>query len=133
MRSAEHNDIDYFVEAGREFCEYTPFSFDAESYAEVIHELIDDEDCVSMVDGDPVRCHSVAKLMPNFYNASEIVAKIFTTWGNGGLNCFVEVERICKQRGAGFLMADSMITPKVTRFYERNGMELQDSVFIKVL
>ena len=133
MRTAEHADIDYFIKAGMEFCEYTPFSFDAESYAVVIHNLVDDADCVAIVDGDPVKCHSVAKLIPNFYNADEIVAKVFTTWGPGGLKCFAEVERICKARGARFLMADSMIAPRVQKFYERRGMTQQDSVFIKEL
>ena len=133
MRPAEHKDIEYFVRVGKEFCEYTPFSFDAESYAEIIGSLIDDPDCVSVVGGDPVKCHSVAKLVPNFYNANEIVAKVFTTWGKGGLKCFAEVEKICRDRGAKFLIADSMIEPRVIKFYEKHGMSHQDSVFMKVL
>lgn len=133
MRPAGYEDIDYFVRAGKEFCEYTPFSFDVKSYSEVIKSLIDDPYCVLVVDGEPAKCHSVAKLVPNFYNANEIVAKVFTTWGLGGLKCFREVERQCRERGAKFLIADSMIAPRVMKFYERRGMEHQDSVFIKVL
>ena len=133
MRNAQHSDMDYFVRAGREYCEYTPFSFNQESYVEVLNNVIDDPDCIFIVSGDPVNCHSLAKLTPNFYNASEIIAKVFSTWGLGGLKCFREVERIAKQRGAKFLLADSMIEPRIIRFYEKTGMVLQDSVFIKEL
>ena len=133
MREANHSDVDYFVQAGKEFCEQTPFKFDQESYRSVIHSLVDDPDVVSVVDGDPVKCHSVAKLIPNFYNANEIIAKVFTTWGIGGLRCFIEVEKITKARGAKFIIADSMIAPRIIRFYERQGMTCQDSVFIKEL
>jgi len=75
----------------------------------------------------------MAKLMPNLYNDSEIIAKVFTTWGQGGLKCFTEVERISKERGAMFLMADSMIAPKIIQCYENIGMKMHDSVFMKRL
>ncbi len=133
MRKAVHSDINYCVLAGREFCEQTPFEFDEESYSLVVHSLVDDPDVVFVVDGDPVQCHSVAKLIPNFYNANEIIAKVFTTWGAGGLRCFVEVERLAKEKGAKFIMADSLREPRIERFYERRGMTIQDSVFIKEL
>lgn len=133
MREATTDDIDYFIKAGQDFCEYTPFVFDSDSYADVIRQLLDDPDCIAIVDGNPTHCHCVAKLMPNFYNDGEIIAKVFTTWGHGGLKCFAEVERICKEMGAIFLMADSMIAPKIIKFYENIGMKLNDSVFMKRL
>jgi len=131
LRPASRDDIDYFILAGKTFCEHTPFSFDEKSYEAVVRQLLDDPDCIAIVDGDPTKCHCVAKLIPNFYNGNEIIAKVFTTWGPGGLNCFVEVERICKEMGAMFLSADSMIAPRVTRFYERRGLQHFDSVFMK--
>ncbi len=133
MRRARHEDIEYFVQAGWDWCKHTPFTFDEEDYAGIVHALIDDRDCIAVVDGEPVRCHSVAKLSPSFYNAGEVIAKVFTTWGDGGLNCFVEVERLAKERGAKFLIADSFIAPRIIKFYERRDMYLTDSVFIKEL
>ena len=131
MREARHEDIDYFIRSGKAFCESTPFSFDAESYAEAVHNIIDDPDCISAV--IPGKAHCVAKLVPNFYNDSEIIAKVFTTWGKGGLLCFTEVEKQARNQGATFLMADSFIDSRVIRFYERHNMTLADSVFIKEL
>ena len=133
MREARHEDIEYFIQAGWDFCKQTPFTFDEEDYAAIVHKLIDDPDCIAVVDGDPVQCHSVANLLPSFYNAGETIAKVFTTWGDGGLNCFVEVERQAKERGARFLIADSFIAPRIIRFYKRRDMYLTDSVFIKEL
>lgn len=133
MRWATTDDIDYFIQAGKDFCQHTPFVFDAKSYTEVVRELLDDPDCIAIVDGNPTRCHCAAKLMPNFYNDNEIIAKVFTTWGRGGLKCFTEVERICRDRGVMFLMADSMIVPKIIKFYENIGMKMHDSVFMKRL
>lgn len=130
MRPAKHSDIGYFVRAGREFCAFTPFQFDAPSYAEAIHALLDDPNVIAIV-GD--ECHCVARLAPNFYNAGEVVARIISTWGKGGLECFREVERLCTERGARFIMADSWIEPRIERFYERQGMTRMDSVFIKEL
>lgn len=133
MRPARHDDIDYFIRAGREFCKETPFAFNAEDYAERVHKIINDPNTVSIVNGDPVCCHSAATLYPSMYDASQIIARVFTTWGPGGLDCFVEVEHRCRDRGAAFIMADSYIAPRIMRFYKRRGMKRADSVFIKAL
>ena len=128
MRKAEHSDLAWFIEAGRAFCEHTPFEFDEGSYANACMTLIDSPEVISAV-GD--RCHCLALLVPNFYNGNEIIAKVFTIWGNGGLKCFREVERQAKERGAKFILADSFVEPRLCKFYERHGMTLTDSVYLK--
>ena len=45
----------------------------------------------------------------------------------------LEGQRQAKNRGASFLMADSYIEPRIMKFYERQGMSLTDSKFIKAL
>lgn len=125
--------MDYFVSAGREFCKHTPFSFDPESYAEMAKGIIESPDVICIVDGDPVRCHCAAKLVPSLYDSQQVVARVFTTWGRGGLNCFERVEGLCREAGAHFLIADALIAPAITRFYERRGMKQIDTLFMKAL
>ena len=131
MRPAEHKDIDYFVRVGEEFCKNTPYTFDADGYSMFIHGIIKDPDSISIVNGDPVICHCAAKLVPSFYDPEQIVCRVFTTWGKGGLECFREVERLAVIRGADFILADSYIEPRIMRFYEHICMRQTDSVFIK--
>ncbi len=130
MRRAKHSDIDYFVRAGREFCENTPYSFDEDGYSMFVHEIIKDPDSIVLV-GDG--CHCAAKLVPSFYNPEQLICRVFTTWGAGGLECFREVERIAVIEGADFILADSYIEPRIMKFYELNNMRQTDSVFIKEL
>lgn len=130
VRKATYDDLDYFIEAGRDFCLHTPFSFDADSYGESVKAILANPDCLAYVTGTG---HSVALLVPNFYNSDEIIAKVFTTWGKGGLKCFREVEKQSRAKGAKFIMADSYIQPRVIKFYERIGMRLADWVYIKDL
>lgn len=133
MRLAAHEDIGYFVNAGREFAKNTPYSFDEDSYTRLVHEVIKNPQYLVIVDGDSTQCHCAAMLAPSIYNVDEIVARVFTTWGPGGLNCFREVETLAKEEGAKFIIADSFTEPRMMKFYERNGMKPADTVFIKEL
>ena len=131
MRDALQSDIPYFVEAGRQFVQFTPFSFDAESYAEALERIIDAETTVSsVIEG---KGHCAATLGPSMFDSRELIARVFTTWGRGGLRCFIDVERKAKKRGAKFIVADSYVEPRIIKFYERRGMFLTDSVYLKAL
>lgn len=133
MREARHEDIDYFIRAGREFTKSTPFSFDADGYSRFVHELLKNEDAIVLVSGEPIQGHCAALLVDSFYDPNELVCKVFSTWGKGGLQCFYEVQAIAEERGADFLLADSFIEPRIMRFYDKIGMRQADSVFIKEL
>ena len=132
-REATHDDIEYFVESGREFCAKTPFDFDAEGYAENVARFIDSDECIAVVTGDPVSGHSVGVLVSSFWRPDNILCKIFTTSGRGGLRCFREVERRAADAGAKYLFADSWLEPRIISYYEKNGMSLTDKVFLKEL
>ena len=133
MRKARHDDLPYFIEAARQFVAYTPLRFNPESYAKTVTEMIDDESVICFVNGNPPAGHCAAKLIASFYDSSEIIAHVYTTWGIGGLRCFQEVVNAAKERGATLLMADSFIEARIIRFYERQDMKLTDSIYIKRL
>lgn len=133
MREPTHEDIPYFIRAGRAFSDLTPLGFDSGSYAENVRQMIDSPSVIAVVDGDPVRAHCAAALTPSLYDASEVIARVYTTWGPGGLRCFREVEKRAKERGARFLIADSFAEPRVMKFYERIGMQQADITYIKEL
>jgi len=133
MRRAQHSDINYFVRVGREFCENSFYSFDEDGYSMFAHEIIKVPDCIVLVSGDPVISHCAAKLVPSFYDPGQIVCRVFSTWGPGGLECFREVERIAVLEGAHFILADSYIEPRIMNFYKHNDMRQADSVFVKEL
>ena len=131
MRPGCIEDLVYFIEAGREYSKETPFRFDAESYARNVIQLLNDPQVITMVTGNPVTGHSVARLTPSLYDESEIIGRVFTTWGKGGLRCFQEVERQCFQRGARFVMADTWIEPRLANVYRRRGYQAADSLLVK--
>lgn len=121
--------MDYFIRAGEEFCQSTPFTFHAPSYAKNVAGVLTDPEAIAIVFGEPVTGHCVAKLSRNLYNDSEIIARIVTTWGNGGLKCYREVRRQAKKIGANFIRADVYIEPRMAKVYERDGMVLTDGVY----
>lgn len=122
--------MDHFIGAGRDFCAITGFSFDDESYAKSLQEILDAENSI-VVTGDG--CHCVAMLVPSLYDSRETIARVFSTWGRGGLRCFREVERIAKERGARYMIADQMYDKRIGSFYRRIGMREADTTYIKEL
>lgn len=133
VRAATYDDIDYLLSSSKAFCEKTPLSFDTDGHLQQLKQILDNDDAIVVVGGDPVTCHCAGVLTPSFWNPDDIICKIFTTSGAGGLQCFREVERIARERGATFLMADSWLEPRIISFYERNNMSAMDTVFLKEL
>lgn len=131
MRPGCIEDLLYFVEAGRAYTQLTPFAFDAESYAKNVLRLLDDPMVVTVVTGEPVTGHSVARLSPSLYDDGQIIGRVFTTWGKGGLSCLREVERQCFNRGASFVIVDAWMEPRLEKVYLRQGYESADRLFVK--
>ncbi|MCP4934697.1 MAG: hypothetical protein GY927_10955 [bacterium] len=133
FRYAEHSDIDYLIGAAKAFIPHTPYSFDEGSYTMVAHSLIKDPDSIFIVRGRPAECHCVAKLVSSIYNRDEVIARVVSTWGPGGLKCFDEVERLAYINGAKFIMADLLVEPRMESFYRRLGMTKADTLYFKEL
>ena len=131
MRLARIDDLDYFIQAGREFCEHSPFAFNEPDYARNVLRILDDP--IHIVIVEPGLAHCAAQLAPSLYDSSQIIGRVFSTWGTGGLKCFSGVERECQRRGAVFLIADAWLTPRIAKFYRRRGMREADRVFLKEL
>lgn len=133
IREPVSDDLLYFMEAGRLFTEKTPYSFDENYYAEQVMNFIEADHTIIRVKGYPAEAHCAAMLIPSMYHPDEFICRVFSTWGNGGLECFREVERQAQATGAHFLIADSYIEPRIMKFYAHNGMTHSDVVFLKEL
>ena len=131
MRRATTADMAYLLKAGEDFCRETPYSFDRQSYAQTAWHIINSDDFIVLVDGEPARCHAAAQLAPSMYDVSETIARVFTTWGPGGLKCFRALEKACRDAGASFIIADSFTDDRIASFYRRRGFEQQDKLFMR--
>ncbi len=131
FRPARHSDIGYFVDVAREFNKSMPYTLDEDSYTISIHELIKDPDAIFVVKGNPAIAHCLIRLGHSIYNQYEIIARVVSTWGPGGLECFRYAEALAQAEGAHFLIADSFAETRIEKFYLRNGMKEMDKSFCK--
>jgi len=130
IRRAEMLDLPYFLRTAQEFVEHTPFSLDPESYLIQVADMIHRKDMAIFTTGEG---HCAVALMPSMYDTNQIVAKVVSTGGTGGLKCFRKAAKWAQGEGASILIADSYLEPRMDKFYERFGMIQTDSVFIKVI
>ncbi len=130
IREAELSDLPYFMRAAQDFVQATPLSLDPESYLNNVIELIYNDDAVIFTTGFG---HCAVILVPSLYDSEQIIARVISTWGRGGLQCFKSSVRWAKEHGASLLMADSYIEPRIEKFYERFGMIRADNVYMKVI
>ena len=130
IREATLSDLPYFMRAAHDFVQATPLSLDPESYLNNVIELIYNDDAMIYTTGSG---HCAVILVPSLYDSEQIIAKIITTWGRGGLQCFRAAVKWAAEQGASLLMADSYIEPRIEKFYERFGMIRADNVYMKVI
>ena len=130
IREANIGDLPYFATAAQEFIQYTPFELDIENYLDNVIEATYDPDVIIYTSGEG---HAAVRLVRSLYCRSELIARVFTTWGKDGLRCFRACEQWAKDHGARYLMADSLMEPRIETFYQRHGMTKADQVYIKEL
>jgi len=130
IRQAEISDLPYFLRAAQEFIELTPFSLDVESYLDNMIQLISNESSGIFTTGTG---HCVIVLVPSLYNSNEIIGRVISTWGVGGLKCFKHAVRWAKHNGASILMADSFVDTRMESFYKRFGMIQTDRVYLRTI
>ncbi len=130
IREAEISDLPYFIKAAQEFIEETPFNLDPESYLNQVIDLIQSDNAAIFTTG---KGHCAVVLVPSLYDENQIIAKIVSTWGKGGLKCFKVASEWASANGATVLMADSYIEPRMEKFYLRTGMTPADIVYMKVI
>lgn len=130
IREATLSDLPQFAKAASEFIVRTPFHLNIEDYLENVIGILGDTNSVVYTSGEG---HAAVTLTPSFYDRSQVIGRVFTTWGKGGLECFRACEQWAKEHGAAFLIADSFIDPRITKFYERIGMTQTDHLYMKVL
>ena len=130
IREAEISDLPYFIKAAQEFIEETPFNLDPESYLDQVIDFIQRDDTAIFTTGSG---HCAIVLVPSLYDDKQIIAKVVSTWGSGGLQCFKVAAQWAFDNGASVLMADSYIEPRMKKFYQRFGMVQADIVYMKVI
>lgn len=131
IRKAELSDLPYFARAAQEFIKDTIYTLDPEIYLDNMVGFIQNPDIGLFVIGEPSG-HCGVGLIQSVYG-DETIARVLTTWGDGGLKCFKHAEQWAKERGAKYLMADSLHEPRIRSFYERNGMSQADILYTKGL
>ena len=131
IREATIDDLPYFAQAGKEFIKTTAYTLDSDVYFENMLDYIDNPDVGLFVIGAPSG-HCGIALIQSMYG-KELIGRVVTTWGKGGLKCFKAAEQWAKDHGAKYLIADSLVDPRICKFYERNGMKQIDVLFSKGL
>ena len=131
VREAELTDLPYFARAAKTFIKDTIYTLDPEIYLDNMVGFIMNPEVGLFVTGEPSG-HCGVVLVESMYG-DETVARVVTTWGKGGLICFKHAEQWAKDRGAKYLMADSLHEPRIRTFYERNGMTQTDILYMKGL
>ena len=131
MREATIADLPHFARAAEAFIPSTPFVLDLESYLENVVRLIESPDVGIFVNDRGGHC--AVMLQPSLYSSGQLLARVISTWGTGGLECFKACERWARERGAEVLMADCLTDERIASFYAKIGMQSMDSVYVKGL
>ena len=129
IREATLDDAQYFVDAGKAFCEQAKQSFDLQSFADSAFHILTGDDYRVFVYGDPVTAHCGIALTDSMYDKSVRVARVFTTWGDGGIKCFRHAMQWAEDNGIHLFMADSLLDRRIEKLYGRLGMFKADVLF----
>lgn len=60
----------------------------------------------------------------------DVVVKILSTWGSGGIDCLRKAIEWAKESGATRIIADAGLEPRIAKFYKRVGMKECDTNYM---
>jgi len=127
IRDPISEDLDYFIEAGREYTKLVGFDFDEEVFIRTLVTAITSEQVKFFVlDG---KAHCIIQLTPSLYGR-DIIARVVTTWGKGGTRCLRAAYEWAKEQGATKIIADANLNPKIARVYKELGMKKYDTNYM---
>lgn len=127
IRGATEDDLGYFIAAARSYAEVIGLDFDEDVFTESFYSLLEAENIFFFV--IPNRAHCVIMLTPSLFG-NDLVAKVISTWGRGGVDCFRAARKFAKSRGATKIMADANLSQRLVKFYKRVGMKKFDTNFM---
>jgi hypothetical protein len=132
IRRLAHNDIEYCVNAARKFCEIKERPFDEEHSRSFITATIYNGHALVALDsnGKPTG-HSAALVFPDMYSP-RLTARVFTTWGKGGLKCFEYLLSVLKMQGVKEVIADCWDgDERLSNYYKKKGFDKSYEFYTK--
>lgn len=126
------SDLPYALDAAEKYCAQQGTEYDEDHSREFILRAMEiGHVFVATENGEPVG-HSGAIIAPDFYSPN-LTARVFTTWGKGGLQCLKYVTAVVKMHGAKKIIADAPTGSRLRKIYERMGYDHTYDFFIKDL
>lgn len=127
IRDIIPDDVDYFIGAGKEYCELVGFDFDEEVFlAGLVEQVRSPATRFFVLDG---KAHCVISLSKSIFG-KDVIAKVLSTWGPGGTRCFREAMKWARESGATKIIADANLSPEIARFYKRARMKKYDTNYM---
>ena len=127
IREPLADDLDYFIDVGKQYAEENGLDFDEGIYLGSLMEIAQNQNVKIYV--IPGQSHCIMRLFQSTYG-KDVIARVLSTAGKGGIQCFRKARRWAIRRGATKIIADANKEPRIDKFYRRIGMHKQDTNYI---
>lgn len=131
VRLATVSDAVQIVDAAIAYCKATGQPCEVESVHDSVFKVLTEPQYRVFV--LPGRAHCILAISASMYDNSHTIARIVSTWGDGGLRVLRHALDWCKAHEVHEVIADTHLEPRIAKWYARQGFAPVGQLFQRTL